>query len=379
MECFLFCAYKTNPTFAVQLPDMKSPKAIQSTTNQYLFSALTVLTVGAICYPFSAWIGYRTVSLMLLLTVSILAMWLSIGPVTVAAVLSAMIWDFFFIPPHFTFTVGNAEDGLMLLMYFIIALLNGILTFQMRHYERIAQKRASKEKALQLYNTLFNSLSHELRTPIATILAASDNLLSENQPWSASDKKQMNLEINTATQRLNRLVDNLLNVSRLESGYIVLKWDWCDLSELIAAAVGRLSPEAYQERVEISISEQVPLVRLDFVLMEQAIFNLLHNALTYNPEGAKVSISATYQQGQLTLVVVDHGPGFNPEDLPRVFEKFYRPKGSKAGGLGLGLSIVKGVVEAHHGSIELRNQVNTGASIQIIIPTGHLDPSIQPN
>lgn len=341
---------------------------------QYGWSALAVLLVAAICFPFSDLVGYRTVSLILLLTVSVLAMRFRIGPVALAAVLSALIWDFFFIPPRFTFTVGHAEDALMLLMYFIIALLNGILTHQMKLYERIVRRREDKESTLRLYNTLFNSLSHELRTPIATILAASDNLSSE-QTWSNEDRSAMNQEIQSAAERLNRLVDNLLNVSRLESGHVALKWDWCDVGELASSAAKRLGKEAQNAPLRILIPENMPLLRLDFALMEQAIFNLLHNATTYAGANAAIGLAATYNDNTLEIRVFDNGPGFRPGDVERVFEKFYRPQGSKAGGVGLGLSIVRGVVEAHQGTILARNRPEGGAEFVLSIPTGQLPPT----
>ncbi|MBL7809054.1 MAG: DUF4118 domain-containing protein [Saprospiraceae bacterium] len=344
-----------------------------SNFSQYGWSVATVLVSAAICFPFTDLIGYRTVSLILLMVVSILAMRFSIGPVSVAAILSALIWDFFFIPPHFTLTVGHAEDALMLLMYFIIALLNAILTNQMKVYDRIMRRREDKESTLRLYNTLFNSLSHELRTPIATILAASENLASDKHKWSDEDKSTMNQVVHTAAERLNRLVDNLLNVSRLESGHLVLKWDWCDVGELINTAALRLKPDLDNKSLDIKIPANWPLMRLDFVLMEQAIYNLLHNAATYTPPGTRIVVDGAYQNHQLTIRISDNGQGFKEEeDLLRIFEKFYRPAGSKAGGVGLGLSIVKGVIKAHHGTIEVRNKPEGGAEFILNIPTGQL-------
>lgn len=353
---------------------MKLSQHHQSSLRQYALSVCLVVAVAGVCYPFTEWLGYRTVSLILLLTVSVLAMRFGIGPVFVAAVLSALIWDYFFIPPHFTITVGNAEDALMLLMYFIIAILNGVFTHQVRQYERVVQRKENKERTLHLYNTLFNSLSHELRTPIAAILAASENLLSVNSgEWSEKDRRSMNEEIQASAERLNRLVDNLLNASRLESGHVLLKWDWCDVGELVGAAIQRLRNEIQSRKIELDIPADMPLLRLDFVLMEQAVFNLLHNAVMHTPENTPVRVAAAYQEDRLTLVISDSGPGFEQEDLERVFEKFYRPRGSKPGGVGLGLSIAQGVVQAHHGTIRVANRPEGGAEFTIQIPTGHLD------
>ncbi|MFN4255731.1 MAG: ATP-binding protein [Saprospiraceae bacterium] len=349
-----------------------------SSKRQYWASILAVLVVAGVCYPLSEAIGYRTVSLILLLTVSVLAMRMSIGPVLLAAVLSAFIWDFFFIPPHFTLTVGHPEDALMLLMYFVVALLNGILTHEIRNLEGIARRKEDKEATLQLYNTLFNSISHEFRTPVATIAAASENLLTDGHTWSADDRRRMTEEIQAAAERLNRLVDNLLNMSRLESGHIVLHWKWCDVGELLNSAINRLRDDLESRRVVVSLPENLPLVRLDFSVMEQVLFNLLHNAAMYTPDGTTVRIEADYVDEHLVMMISDNGPGFEDDDLEQVFEKFFRAKGSKAGGTGLGLSIVRGFVEAHRGFIQVGNKPDGGAIFTLKIPTGHLPKNVRP-
>ena len=134
------------------------------------------MIVSIACFLFVDLVGYRVVALVLLVTVSLLAMLFEISPVLIAAVLSALIWNFFFIPPIFTFHVDHAEDLLMFLMYFLVAMVNAVLTFKIREAETIARDKEEKENALRHYNVLLNSLSHELRTPIATIIGAVDTL-----------------------------------------------------------------------------------------------------------------------------------------------------------------------------------------------------------
>jgi two-component system, OmpR family, sensor histidine kinase KdpD len=151
---------------------------------------------------------YRVVALILLVTVSFIAMFYSIAPVMVSAILSALIWNFFFIPPKYTLHIENAEDALMFLMYFIIALVNAVLTNKIRQIEKVTQKRETKENTLKLYNTLLNSLSHELRTPIATIIGATDNLQMQDEKLSKANKKELIDEISKASLRLNRQVEN---------------------------------------------------------------------------------------------------------------------------------------------------------------------------
>jgi len=215
----------------------------QSIFKQFVVSNLSVIIVALVCFAGIDLIGYRSVALLLLATVSILSMFFTLYPVLTAATLSALIWDFFFIPPHFTFHVGSSEDVLLLLMYFVIALVNGVLTSKVRALEKLELQKEERSNTLKLYKTLFNSISHELRTPIATIVGASDNLLQKDSNISETDKTKLYGEISIAAFRLNRLVDNLLNMQRLESGILNINPDWCDVNELINSPLKRsISP-----------------------------------------------------------------------------------------------------------------------------------------
>lgn len=339
-----------------------------SLRKQYMLGVFAVVAGAAACFPFADFIGYRSVALILLMILSVLAMRLTLYPVLISAVLSALIWDFFFIPPHFTFTVANAEDALLLTMYFIIALLNGALTNQMKVYEKWTRNREEKENTLKLYNTLFNSISHELRTPIAAIWTASENLLEPKDAWSEDDRIKLTQEIHLAAKRLNRLIDNLLNVTRLESGFLKPKRDWCDINELIFSVVNDLEEDFQGRNVVVKIPENPPLVNLDHGLMEQVLFNLLYNSALYTPLEATIWVEAQFGESGMVLTIEDNGPGFPEEDLDRIFEKFYRTKGSKSGGTGLGLSIAKGFIDAHKGSIRFENRPEGGARFILDIP-----------
>jgi two-component system, OmpR family, sensor histidine kinase KdpD len=340
-----------------------------SPRNQYLLSIGAILCVTAIGFSLHGLIGYRVVAFMLLVTVSILAMFLDIVPVILAAFLSALFWDFLFIPPRFTFTVGTVEDRWLLIMYFVIALIHAVLTFKIRQMEREVRAKEDKARAIKFYNTVFNSLSHELRTPITTVIGATDNLLSEDAKISDADKKELLSEISIAAMRLNRQVENLLSMSRLESGVIQVKKDWCDVGELIYTTLKEFEPNSSKYRINIFAADSLPLFKLDFGLMEQVLHNLISNAMQHTAEGTDIIIHADVVEDKLLLTVSDTGKGFPEEDIDKVFDKFYRVKGSRAGGTGLGLSIVRGFVEAHHGTISLRNLPLSGAEFAIEIPT----------
>lgn len=484
-----------------------------SSLNQYLTSALTIVVTATGFFFIKELVGYQVVSFMLLFVVSILAFFFGTGPILLAATLSSLSWDYLFIPPAYTLHIERPEDMLMLAMFFIIALLNGVLTSRVKSQEtkiRIREERthalynlakelsvtsgiedvlnlavkdirkyfalesafflkdeAGKlakqirhETALQfsenewsiaewtfthsakagkfsdtlpsghytfyplkgntenigvvalehrkvftqgeeqfwegflpqisgkiereflridarnafvlnesdkLYKTLFNSISHELRIPVATIMGASDALLSGD--YQPETRTALYKEIGIASIRLNRLIENLLNMSRLDSGRISPHLDWCDLHDLVNKVTQTLAAELKPFNLHVVLSDEMPLVKLDFGLMEQVIHNLLLNATQHAPEGSSIRLKFFYDNGMLMIQVMDRGPGFSSNDLNLVFNKFYRGESAVSGGTGLGLSIVKGFVEAHNGTIVAENRVNGGARFTIKIPT----------
>lgn len=182
---------------------------------QCLISVGIIVLLATICFYFGGHLAYRTVALIMLLSVSILAMLMDILPVLLAALSSALIWNFFFIPPRFTFHIDKAEDVLMFSSYFVVALVNAVLTFKIKKEEEKSRDKEEKENALKLYNTLLNSLSHELRTPIATILGAVDTL-KENENLAEKSKMELLTQIDIASIRLNGQVENLLNMSAIK-------------------------------------------------------------------------------------------------------------------------------------------------------------------
>jgi two-component system sensor histidine kinase KdpD len=347
----------------------KPPKKRQYAICICAVFAATVLSLGL-----SRFIDYRTVALILLVTVSVLAMVLDIMPVLVAATLSALVWDFFFIPPRFTLTIGNTEDRILLVMYFIVALINAVLTFKIRQMEKEVREKGERAKEVKFYNTLFNSLSHELRTPITTIIGASDNLMNNSDRLGEEIRKELLFEVSIAALRLNQQVENLLSMSRLESGVFQIKKDWVDVNELVHKVVHHLEPQLQKFRTVIDIHENLPLFKLDFGIMEQVLYNLIYNAVIHTPENTTITVQAQFVEDKLVLKVADNGRGFPVEEFENVFAKFYQPQGSK-GGTGLGLSIVKGFVESHQGTIKLENLPVCGAMFTIEIDTEFSHPN----
>jgi len=333
---------------------------------QYLYCTAVIVLIAALCFGLSGFMGYRVVALILLVTVSLLAISFDILPVLLSAFLSAFIWDFFFIPPRFAMHVNTTEDTILLIMYFVIAMISGVLTYKLRQVEKISMQKEEKANSVKLYNTILNSLSHELRTPLAAIIGAADNLQS-NTNLTNENKEQLVNEISKASIRLNQQVENLLNISRLESGHIQPKADWCDIPELVYDVVKRVEENNPHRKIHISINQDIPLCSLDKGMLDQVIYNLLNNAAIHTDAGCRIDISVTCLADLLEIIIEDEGKGFTDIDIKDVFHKFSRIKHPVNQGSGLGLSIVKGFTEALKGMVELQKK-NRGSRFIISIP-----------
>lgn len=336
---------------------------------QTLMAIIVVLTISIISYFFGKILGYKTIAMILLMTVSILAMLFDIIPVLISSIMSALIWNFFFIPPIFTFHIGETEDALMFILYFFVACVNAVLNFKIRKEEKKTRDEEEKVNTIKLYDTLFNSLSHELKTPISTIISSVDTLKENNEKLSAIQQDEILNQLDIAASRLHRQVENLLNMSRLESGTLKLNIEWIDINDLIFSTIEKLHTHAPFETIEYQSDPNLPLCKMDGGVLEQILYNILNNAIIYTPKHTTIKISATVSKDILEIQIVDNGNGIPEEMLPHIFEKFYRLPHSKTGGTGLGLSIVRGFVEAHHGSIQVRNELPNGLAFKIKIPT----------
>jgi two-component system, OmpR family, sensor histidine kinase KdpD len=236
--------------------------------------------------------------------------------------------------------------------------------------DRVALRAAAEQTRLfaeseRLGNALLNSISHELRTPLAAITTAA-NALVESKNGQLRDS--MVAEIQEATARLNRLVGNLLDVTRLESGHVRAKLEWCDAGDLVQTTLRLLERELAGRDVKVEMTRPLPPARLDFALMQQAFSNLLLNAVLHTPPNTSVSVHLYHEDKDLVLRVADNGPGVPPELIGRIFEKFVRGPNAPPGGSGLGLAIVKGFVEAQGGRIAVENRPGGGAVFTIRLP-----------
>jgi two-component system sensor histidine kinase KdpD len=234
---------------------------------------------------------------------------------------------------------------------------------------RLAQEgeeaRVTAERE-RLRSTLLSSVSHDLRTPLAAITGAASGLLQAPVP-EAAERRELAETIYEEAERLNRLVANLLDMTRLESGTVPLRREWHSVEEVVGSALGRLEDGLAGRRVETVMPADLPLVPMDAVLVEQVLVNLLENALKYADRASGLRVAAWREEGGVGIEVADEGPGLKPGDEERVFEKFYR--GSSAPhGFGLGLAICRAIVTAHGGRIWAENRAPRGVAFRFTLP-----------
>jgi two-component system sensor histidine kinase KdpD len=238
---------------------------------------------------------------------------------------------------------------------------------------RDAQLKAETE---QMRSGLLSAVSHDLRTPLATITGAASSLLSQRQQMSQHTQSELLESILQEAERLSRLVGNLLEMTRLESGAVVVKREWHPLEEIVGAALTRLDHSLEGRAITTDIPDDLPLVSVDDVLLEQVFLNVLENAVKYTPTGSPLGISARAHNQGVEIEFTDSGGGFEAGDETRIWEKFYRGSGGTehARGAGLGLAICRAIMTAHGGTIEAENRVEGGALIRIWLPSGGTPP-----
>ena len=237
---------------------------------------------------------------------------------------------------------------------------------------RLTQEARQAELLLaeeQLQNALLNSISHDLRTPLVAITGALSALDEDTGVLDAASRRSLIENARAEADRLNSLVGNLLNMTRIEAGALKLSREECDISDLVSSSIEALGSRLEGRVVQVNIDPELPLVNVDFVLFIQVLVNLLDNAVKYSPVDQPIEITASCQRERLSMTVDDRGPGIPAEDRQRVFDKFYRvQRPGSASGTGLGLSICKGIVEAHGGDIRAEERPGGGARIRLTLP-----------
>lgn len=241
---------------------------------------------------------------------------------------------------------------------------------------RRAEVRAEAER---LRNSLLSSVSHDLRTPLASITGAASSLLEAGDQLGEVTRTELLSSIHQEAERLDRLVNNLLEMTRLEAGGVVLRKEWQPLEGVLGAALKQVDGRLRDREVHIDLPGDLPLVQFDAMLVEQVLINILENAAKYTPAGSAIDISAATIGGAVRVDIADHGPGFEPGEEERVFDKFYRGPGAKGRGVGLGLAICRAIIDAHGGKIWAEPRPGGGAVFHFTLPIGDAPPEAPPS
>lgn len=235
-----------------------------------------------------------------------------------------------------------------------------------------ATRAAALEEADRLKSALLAAVSHDLRTPLASIKASATSLLQEDVRWDAATRRDFLIAIDEETDRLARLVGNLLDLTRIQGGALKPEKEWNEIGELIASVTDHLAPLVQGHPLRVSVAPDLPPVAFDFVEIAQVLTNLLENAAKYSDPGAEIAVIAAREGDSVVVRVEDRGFGIPPEDLPHVFDTFYRVRregwARRIGGTGIGLAICKGFVEAHGGTIHATSAPGEGSTFAFTLP-----------
>jgi two-component system sensor histidine kinase KdpD len=366
----------------------------------YLFAVCGVVAVTGALAPFNDRLSSTTVALALLLVVLFAATGWGSRPAVLAALLGVACFNFFFLPPFYTFTIANPQNWVALTAFLITALVAGELSARAkrraeeaeagrREIERLYNDyRAAAERARQaevfeqserLKSALLDAVTHDLRTPLTSVKAAVTTLLGEAEVTLDDEARREFLEIiNEEADRLNYFVENMVELARIEAGAISPRLRWSSVEEIVAMARARAEALTRNRRIEVDIESELPAARIDASLIAEVLYSLIDNAAKYSPAGSRIKISARRAESEMLLIAVeDEGRGI-PEHLrERVFDKFFRATAEGATslgrpkGLGMGLAIARGIVEAHNGRIWVESGANSvGARVAFAIPVG---------
>jgi two-component system sensor histidine kinase KdpD len=306
------------------------------------------------------------VDMLYVLVVGVVAVLFRRGPALFAAALSAAAYDFFFVPPLHSLRINDERYLLTFAMMFVVALITSGLT-----------ERVRKARVEEMRSALLSAVSHDLRTPLAAITGAVSTILESGPRLDAATQRELLESVHEEADRLNRLVQNLLEMTRLESGALQLHTEWHPVEEVVGAALTRFGKALARRTVTTRVPPDLPLVPMDDVLIEQVLINLVDNALKYTPPGSPIEVSAEDADGAVVVEVADRGPGLPPGEERLIFEKFQRSERSPSiRGAGLGLAICDGIVRAHGGRIWAESRPGGGVSIRFVLPIKDAPPEI---
>lgn len=373
--------------------------------SRYISAVGGIAAVTAALAPFHAVINPTVVAFALLLAILLTATFIGRNPAILASFAGTLCFNFFFLPPLYTFHIAEPINWIALGTFLITSLVTGELSAAAqkraaeaeakqheieRLYEELqtAFEQASHAEALResekLKSALLDAVTHDLRTPLTSIKAAVTTLITDEKAESRDTR--LDLEgrreffeiINEETDRLNDFIEGMVELARLEAGAMNLRRNWSEVEEIIGAALERAELFLSKYRIKLAVERDLPSVRVDARALAEVVYTLLDNAAKYSPEGSIIKIAARLNDRAeaVEIAVIDEGRGIPIEMRERVFDKFFRAELDEkekqvVGGLGLGLAIARGIIESHGGKIWIANgENNRGTTVIFTVPTG---------
>jgi two-component system sensor histidine kinase KdpD len=306
------------------------------------------------------------IAMIYLLAVVLVALRYSKGAAILASVLCTLAFNYFFTSPRFTFRIDDAQYLLAFAIILAVGLIVSGLTDAARAQARRQSELTAEAESERVRSALLASISHDLRTPLAVLTGASSTLAERGEQMSVEERKSLSESLYRQATNLSEHVAKVLQMTRLESRSVRLARDWAAIAEIIDSALRRVAAQLANHHLLVDIPEDLPLVRVDASLFEQAVVNLLENAARHTPPGTVVRVQVSSMADQIELSVSDSGPGMSGPDLERVFQKFHHGAGSHTG-VGLGLAICNAIVRLHGGRVTAERNPDRGMSFRISI------------
>ena len=342
-----------------------------------------IAAATGIGWPLHRALGMSETNMLMLYLFGVLcvAIRLSRSAAILAAVLGVLAFDFVFVPPYYTLDVHDPQYLVTFAVMLFTALTVSTLTHRGRaraNEARVAWEAAESEF---LRNTLLSGVSHDLRTPLSAITGSASTLIEMGDTLSPETRADMLDTIYLESERMERLIRNLLDMTRLESGGVVLKRAWQPLEEVVGSALRHLERRLKDRLVTVDLPADLPLVHIDEAAIEQVLVNLIDNAVEHTPPSTPIEIGAAItQDGVVAVTIADRGAGVAPDIRGRVFDKFFRARctesGRRGSGVGLGLAICRTIVQAHGGTIGVGDRPGGGAAFRFNLPVVGRPPPV---
>jgi len=338
---------------------------------RYLLAIFSVITATAIFSLGRSYFAKGQWAFFYLLIVVFAANYGGVWPAVLASVLSFFAWNYFLLPPYHTFFVDDPKDWISLLVFLVVGIIMGMQTGRLKEREqKIAQADAIRE-ADRLKTIFVSSISHELKTPLSSVMATVTNLLEKDLKWDEAAVNRELTAVKTDLDKLNNSIGSLIDLSRLESAVWRPQKNWFGLGEIIGTTLSRLA-DKQSSRIVFLLPEDLPEIKVDFDQISRALQNILENALIYSGKELPVKIAAESKGLEVMISIEDQGPGVSDEERVKIFDKFYRGSSASAwpSGTGLGLAIANEIIRSHGGSLWVEKVLPHGAKFIIVLPTG---------